>query len=347
VHAFFGGDTALAAVVGAAGTGKTTVMALVREVADAHGIEVLGLAGGQVQADNLAAEAGIRCENLTRWRTMSEQYAVGVPQWTLPPGAAVIVDEAGQAATPDLHAVLRQVQAAGGRVLLVGDPRQLGAPGAGGGLALVEADAGERVQYLTEVRRFRNPDKTPRTWEIDAAQQISRGDTASFDAYQLRGRIHHGHIDVLLDQLYQDWRRDRAEGLTSIMIGSSNATVARLSARARADRVHAGQVDDIAAVDLRDGNRAGVGDLVVTRTNQRRLTTTDGRQYVRNGDLWEVTAAVCPWSPAAAPTPRPASPPANAPPAPCGTTSSAATAPSTPPPPPAAAASTRPPHCAR
>ena len=35
-------------------------------------------------------------------------------------------------------------------------------------------------------------------------------------------------------------------------------------------------------------NRAGIGDLIITRLNDRRLT--HGRDWVRNGDRWTITA---------------------------------------------------------
>lgn len=40
-------------------------------------------------------------------------------------------------------------------------------------------------------------------------------------------------------------------------------------------------------VALADGTSAGVGDLVITRENRRRLPTEDGG-WVRNGDHWQV-----------------------------------------------------------
>ncbi|MDT0319314.1 MobF family relaxase [Streptomyces millisiae] len=290
VRAVFTGDTRVQAVTGGAGTGKTTIMALVREVADAHGIPVLGLAGGQVQADNLAEKAGIRAENLARWRFMSEVYAPGAPQWTLPAGAIVIVDEAGQAATGDLHAVLGQVADAGGRLLPIGDPCQLGAPGAGGALDLIASDAG--ALRLTEVRRFRNADGTPRRWEVEAARALSAGDgDAAWTAYASRGRLHEGSLDALLEQAYTAWCRDTAEGLTSILLTPTNALAAKLSHVARTARVEAGLVDDTTTIDLADGNRAGAGDQLVTRANDRRLTCHNRtRQYVRNGDIWTVVS---------------------------------------------------------
>ncbi|MBO8189705.1 MobF family relaxase [Streptomyces spirodelae] len=287
VRNLLGSDTRVGAVIGPAGTGKTTIMRLVREAADAHGLPVLGLAGGQVQADNLAEEAGIRAENIARWRYMSERG--GGPQWSLRSGQIVIVDEAGQASTPDLRALADQVEAVGGRLLLVGDPRQLGSPGVGGALALIEADAG--AQYLSEVRRFRDADKTIRRWEVEAAAAVSGGDAdASFDAYERRGRIRHGSADAMLDAVYSAWQRDTADGLNSVMIASSNALVAQLNERARSDLAARGEVDTGIESALGDGNRAGAGDRIVTRANDRRLRTHDGRQWVRNGDTWTVEA---------------------------------------------------------
>ena len=40
---------------------------------------------------------------------------------------------------------------------------------------------------------------------------------------------------------------------------------------------------------LHDGTAAGVGDVVVTRNNDRHLTTSDGL-WVKNGDRWQVTS---------------------------------------------------------
>ncbi|WP_147375162.1 hypothetical protein [Jiangella rhizosphaerae] len=41
-------------------------------------------------------------------------------------------------------------------------------------------------------------------------------------------------------------------------------------------------------VELADGNRAGQGDIIITRRNERRLST--GRGWVKNGHHWVVTA---------------------------------------------------------
>jgi hypothetical protein len=72
------------------------------------------------------------------------------------------------------------------------------------------------------------------------------------------------------------------------MIVSDNHSVQALSERARADRVADGRVE-LAGVVLHDGSVAGVGDLIVTRRNDRQLRTgPTGAAFVKNRDRWEV-----------------------------------------------------------
>ena len=60
-----------------------------------------------------------------------------------------------------------------------------------------------------------------------------------------------------------------------------------LNQRARTDRLARIGVPDGPEVLLADGNRASVGDTIITRVNDRRLriSRTD---WVKNGDLWTV-----------------------------------------------------------
>ena len=71
------------------------------------------------------------------------------------------------------------------------------------------------------------------------------------------------------------------------MMAADAETVADLNARARAHRVAVGEVA-AEGVRLADGVTVGVGDVVVTRHNQRALVT--GRGWVKNGDDWVVQA---------------------------------------------------------
>lgn len=71
------------------------------------------------------------------------------------------------------------------------------------------------------------------------------------------------------------------------MIAATGQTVAELNQRARTDLINAGAVEN-GGVPLHDGTSAGTGDQIVTRRNDRRLTSADGR-WVKNGDRWQVT----------------------------------------------------------
>ena len=73
------------------------------------------------------------------------------------------------------------------------------------------------------------------------------------------------------------------------MIASDNHTVTELNRRARTDRINAGHVEPD-GIRTTSGAVIGVGDHVVTRRNNRRLTT--GTSWVKNGDHWTVTATL-------------------------------------------------------
>jgi hypothetical protein len=87
--------------------------------------------------------------------------------------------------------------------------------------------------------------------------------------------------------VYDGWKSDMLVGKVSLMAAPSNADVTRLSAQTRADRVQAGQIDPDGA-ELHDGNVAGRGDWIVTRHNDRRMTTCGGRDWVKNCHSWHV-----------------------------------------------------------
>lgn len=71
------------------------------------------------------------------------------------------------------------------------------------------------------------------------------------------------------------------------MVAGTNDEVAALNARARLDLVGQGVVGKSGAV-LHDGNKAGLNDVIVTRQNDRKLRSNQGKDFVANGDLWTV-----------------------------------------------------------
>ena len=280
VDALVRDDRRVHLLVGPAGAGKTRTLRAVAEAWRSAGGEVLGLTVSQSAADVLAAEADVRAENTAKWLFETERGA-----WRLPAGALVLVDEATMVSTEDLVQIVDQARQVGGRVVLVGDPAQLGPVEAGGAFELLVERHG--AVELQEVRRFAE------AWEAEASLRLRQRDPGALAAYFLRSRVHDGATEELVDQLFEAWRADatgqREEGRRAavLMVASSNEQAAELSARARAELVRLGLVGD-GALTLRD-NEAGVGDHIITRRNDRGLrTSNDG--WVTNGDVWTVTA---------------------------------------------------------
>ncbi len=303
-------------LVGPAGTGKSTTMAGLRAAWEAeHGPgSVIGLAPSAAAAEVLAEELGIETENTAKWlyehrrqpdrqatlaqmrtrlagadlppraaTTLRRRIAAietSLGRWTLSAGRLVIVDEASLAGTFALDELVSAAGDAGAKVLLVGDAAQLSAVAAGGMFATLVADREGHVPQLSDVRRF------SAEWEKKASIALRAGDPAAIDAYDSHGRIVEGEREELLDALYQAWRTDIDAGRSSLMIAPDMATVSDLNRRARADLVTAGHVST-EGVEVSGGATAGVGDLVITRENDRRLMA--GGRWVRNGDRWIIT----------------------------------------------------------
>lgn len=265
-------------LVGPAGAGKTTVMAALRQTWEAihdRG-SVIGLAPSAAAAHVLAADLGIRTENLAKW--WQNHLARGT---RFARGQLVIIDEASLAGTLALDRVTSLAARAGAKVLLVGDWAQLQSVDAGGAFAML-AHARADTPELTDVHRFTHD------WEKTASLALRHGHETSIDAYLAHDRVREGDSEQMADAAYRAWRDDSRVGRVSVLISGSNDGVAALNERARTDAILDGRVDPARQVGLHDGARASVGDTIITRRNDRTLHA--GRGWVRNGDRWTVTA---------------------------------------------------------
>jgi DNA primase catalytic core len=291
--AHFAAPTILAAGIGPAGTGKTTAMrAMAAAVQDAGG-KLIALAPSAAAAEVLGADLGdpdITAETLDMF-LLANSGAGGErlrERLRVEPGTVVLVDEASLAGTLALAEVLAITQAVGGSVRLLGDPAQLGAVAAGGALRLIAEQAG--AVELTQIHRFHT------TGEAEASLQIRAGDHRGLDFYVTRHRTQGGSAAQMAEEMFANWMTDSDHGRKTIMIAATNDLVTDLSARARLHRVTRGEVEED-GVTLHDDTRAGIGDIVVTRLNNRHLHAEHddghidwGRDWVKNGDLWRVIA---------------------------------------------------------
>jgi conjugative relaxase-like TrwC/TraI family protein len=276
IRALAGSGRWLDLLIGPAGAGKTTTLRVLVDAAHADGWTVVGLAPSAKAAAILGANTGVQIvENTRQWELFLATGRVRPRPRTL-----VLIDEASLGHAPTLDAIITAHLRAGGIARLVGDPKQLTSPGAGGLLRWVHQQHGG--VELTSLWRFKHE------WEAAATLRLRDGDPRVFTDYLEHDRVRHGTAAAMKDDLYRWWLAQRAAGRTALMLVQSNVDVADLSARARRDLVAAGLVEKT-GTRLRDGNDAGRGDQVVTRRVDRTLRYNGGKDYVRNGDVWQVT----------------------------------------------------------
>ena len=202
------------------------------------------------------------------------------PDWAaaVGPSTLVIIDEAGMADTLTLDAAVQFAIDRGASVRLVGDDQQLAAIGAGGVLRDIKHTHG--ALHLAELHRFTNPA------EAAASLALREGKPTALDFYLDHGRVHVGDIATTTEDAFTAWVADRAAGLDAIMLAPTRELVAELNRRARTHRLD--HTPAASEVRLADGNQASVGDVIITRSNDRRLRLT-ATDWVKNGDRWTIT----------------------------------------------------------
>jgi conjugative relaxase-like TrwC/TraI family protein len=268
VRAVAGSGDRVVSVVGLAGAGKTTATHELASAFAAAGIPVLGAAPSGIAAERLQDESGIPATTLHRL------LAGGRRAGGLPKGCVLVVDEAGMAETRVLAPLLALVEEAEGKVVLVGDPRQLPAVGAGGLFAAIVERHG--AIQLRENRRQRDE------LEGRALAALRGGLGREYLAFAERNErlVLSEDPQETRARLLADWWEAAKEDLPrSVMIAHRRADVGELNALARRLMEREGRLGQerlsVGDLELR------AGDRIVCRRNSDALG-------VRNGTLGTV-----------------------------------------------------------
>ena len=247
-------------VVGVAGAGKTTALLA---LADGHrqgGIEVLGAAPSGRAADELEAATGIASRTIHR-------LLFDAGEQPLPRGCLLVVDEAGMAETRVLAPLLRLVDEAEGKALLVGDPAQLPAVGAGGLFPALCEQLG--VIELGGNRRQRDP------LERQALARLRDGEPEPYLAHAARnGRLTIDEDPIKAKQrlLHDWWRSD--DRFRSVMLAYRREDVGDLNEAAHRLMLRDGRLGREAVAF--GGREFRTGDRVVCRQNDAGLGVRNG-----------------------------------------------------------------------
>jgi len=278
------GDGRITIVEGAAGAGKTAMLAAARTVSldQGHRMVVLTptrraalVAEGQIGAASYPAawllyQHGFRWDDDGRWRRVRSQPDLVA---RVRADDLVVVDEAGMLDQDTARALLILAEETGVRVGLVGDRHQLPAVGRGGVLDLAVRNAPDRALTLEGVRRFADPAYADLSLRMRRAEQPGE----VFDELARRGEIVVHASEVERQQVLAV----RAS-LGELVVADTREQVGRINGLAHRVRTITGEASD--AVATRAGERIGIGDRIATRRN-------DADTDVANRETWTVIDA--------------------------------------------------------
>jgi conjugative relaxase-like TrwC/TraI family protein len=261
----------LAVVIGEAGTGKT--------------FAIVAAAEGWAQAGTPLRAAA------PTWRAANVMRAEGLPASSiaslllaldraeheggegLPRGSVLLIDEAGMVDSAALARLVSHAERAQAKLVLVGDPEQLGEIEAGG-LFRALAERGEPI-HLDEVIRHRHD------LDRDAAKRIREGEgREALDLYRSAERVIVApDAEARREAMIRDWHQAFERGEDAVMVAKRNADVRKLNELAREVRRQAGQ---LGAQEIEVGEAGfAAGDQVITRVN-------DPRAEIFNRERWRI-----------------------------------------------------------
>ena len=279
------GAQQIAAVVGFAGAGKSTMLAAAREAWAAEGFAVHGAALSGKAAEGLEESSGIQSRTLASW-----DYGWKAGRGELGPKDVLVIDEAGMVGSRQLARFVGEAERTGAKLVLVGDHEQLQAIGSGAPFRAIA----ERVGFasLQDIRRQRDD------WQRGASQDFARHRTAEgLAAYAGRGAVTFAETrEGARGEIVRDYMRDleeRPEG-SRVAMAHRRIDVRALNEDIRAARQERGELargaqgpgaaEGERTFQTNDGGRAfAAGDRIVFLENNRDLG-------VKNGMLGTVTA---------------------------------------------------------
>jgi hypothetical protein len=262
-------------MIGPAGTGKTrTVAAMARAWRAANpGARVVGLTTSQQAAQVLRAEGLADSHNIDMFLTDPRLQAMA-------PGALLILDEGSMTSMRHYDTLLRMAGAKGAKVVIAGDPHQLGAVTGAGGMMMLSRQLGH-VQ-LGEPMRFRAP------WERQASLRLRGGDVSVLTEYDQQGRLRYGTREEMTEAAYRHWLADYLAGKHSALIAHDQADADEMSRRARGDLKRYGRVAPGGEVSLRRDAVASAGDRIMARENDHGRPVGVPGRGLSNRDVLEV-----------------------------------------------------------
>ncbi|UXR92908.1 Ti-type conjugative transfer relaxase TraA [Agrobacterium tumefaciens] len=263
------GPERIAAVVGFAGAGKSTMLAAARKAWEAQGYQVHGAALSGKAAEGLEESSGIASRTLA-----SLSYSWDHGRDLIGRGDVFVIDEAGMVGSRQLARFIGEAEERGAKIVLVGDHEQLQAIGAGAPFRAIAEQIGH--VELSGIRRQRHD------WQRQASVAFATHKTAEgLAAYRDHGDIHFAESrDKAMAQIVRDYLADsekRADG-SRVAMAHRRADVRALNAAIRSELQNRQKLER--GQELSDGVDRGDGEAGRELTFQ----TNNGKRAFAAGD---------------------------------------------------------------
>ncbi len=239
------------------GTGKTTALVVAKEAWQVEGHEVVGVATARTASTELS-DAGVPATSIASLLKRADELQM-LGAEPLARGTVIVVDEASTTATLQAAELAELAERCQGKLVMIGDTRQIGAVGPGG--LFVHLTRVVEPSMLTEIRR--------QVHELDRrVVELAHAGRGSDALDLLRGEGRLAVADTIEEARHAallDWHRAYACGADAVMIARRNRDVDELNAGAHALLQAEGKLGGEA---IRVGAQEfAAGDRVMTRVN--------------------------------------------------------------------------------
>ncbi|HVY77677.1 MAG TPA: MobF family relaxase [Solirubrobacterales bacterium] len=272
VHRLLTKPEGVVVVIGEAGTGKTYAVVAAAEGWAQAGIE-LRAAAPTWRAANILRDEGLPAVSVASLLLELDRAQHEGGEGGLAQGSVLLIDEVGMVDSATLARLVSHAEVAEAKLVLLGDPEQLGEIEAGG-LFRAVADHSEPIRLDEVIRHEHDLDR-------DAAKRIREGEgREALALYRSTERVTISpDADARREAMVRDWLESYERGVDAVMIAKRNAEVAKLNAMAREVRR---QNDKLGAQEIEVGEaQFAVGDQVITRVNDRQLD-------IYNRERWRI-----------------------------------------------------------